>query len=91
MPDAHICTLKREICVLPFSERDARIFNSKREDHVLKQPKARDSTPCEVRVSKQREGRVSTPREVRVSTKQREIHVQDGMSLRHIKPRSPHP
>ena len=35
--------------------------------------------------------RVSTPREVNVSTKQRETCIQNGMSSRHRKPKSPHP
>ena len=35
--------------------------------------------------------RISTPGEARVSIKKHETRIQNGMSLRHIKPRGPHP
>jgi len=64
--------------LLLISERDVRVSNSKREAYVMSQAQP----TLEIRVS--------TPREVRVSTKQRETCVQNGMSSRYKKPKSPH-
>ena len=58
--------------VLPFLGRDSRISDPRREIRVLRQAHPMPEV-C-----------VSIPREVCVLTKQRETHVQNGMSSRHI-------